>query len=104
VLQLEPAGYLGSLITYPLPLAIAAGVLLGATAPTLALILTALGVRIACKFAMDVATGVPVGRWWLIPARDVLSFGVFVASFTVNTVGWQGGRYRVGRDGVLSHP
>jgi ceramide glucosyltransferase len=104
VLQLEPAGYLGSLITYPLPLAIAAGVLLGATAPTLALILTALGVRIACKFAMDVATGVPVGRWWLIPARDVLSFGVFVASFTVNTVGWQGGRFRVGRDGVLSHP
>jgi ceramide glucosyltransferase len=43
------------------------------------------------------------GRWWMIPVRDCLSFGVFVTSFTVNTVGWQGRRFRVGRDGVLSH-
>jgi ceramide glucosyltransferase len=105
VRQLEPAGYFASLITYPLPLALAAGVLLAPMAPALALalILIALGVRIACKFAMDVTTGAPAGHWWLIPARDVLSFGVFVASFAVNTVGWQGGRFRVGRDGVLSH-
>ena len=103
VRQLEPAGYLGSLITHPLPLALAAGTLLGFSAAGIAVILTALGVRIACKFAMDAATGASAGRWWLIPARDVLSFGVFVASFTVNTVGWQGGRFRVGRDGVLSH-
>ena len=68
------------------------------------LILAILGVRIACKLAMDAATGAPAGRGWMIPARDVLSFGVFVASFAVNTVGWQGRRYRVGRDGVLSHP
>jgi ceramide glucosyltransferase len=103
VRQLEPAGYLGSLITHPLALALTAGALLGLSIAGLALILTALGVRIACKLAIDAATGAPVGRWWLIPARDVLSFGVFVASFTVNTVGWQGGRFRVGRDGVLSH-
>ena len=103
VRQLEPAGYLGSLITYPLPLALAAAALLGFPAPGVALILAALGVRIACKFAMDAVTGAAAGRWWLIPARDVLSFGVFVASFTVNTVGWQGGRFRVGRDGVLLH-
>jgi ceramide glucosyltransferase len=103
VRQLEPAGYLGSLITHPLPLALVAGALIGAPLPALTLILTALGVRIACKFAMDAVTGSPAGHWWLIPARDVLSFGVFVASFTVNTVGWQGGRFRVGRGGVLSH-
>lgn len=105
VRQLEPAGYLGSLITHPLPLALVAAALLAAPTPALALALisTAFGVRIACKFAMDAATGASAGHWWLIPARDVLSFGVFVASFTVNTVGWQGGRFRVGRDGVLSH-
>jgi ceramide glucosyltransferase len=103
VRQLEPAGYLGSLITHPLPLALVAGAMLGGPEPALALILTALGVRIACKLAMDMATGAQTGAWWLIPARDVLSFGVYVASFTVNTVGWQGGRFRVGRDGVLSH-
>lgn len=104
VRQLEPAGYAGSLITNPFPLALIAGALLGFSGPSLAMIFTALGVRVACKFAMDTATRSATGRWWLIPARDVLSFGVFIASFTVNTVGWQGRRFRVGRDGVLSHP
>ena len=104
VRQIDPAGYAGSLITYPLPLALLAAGLLGFSPLSLALILITLEVRTACKFAMDAATGASAGRWWMIPARDVLSFGVFIASFAVNTVGWQGRRFRVGRDGVLSHP
>ncbi len=103
VRQLDPGGYAGSVITYPLPLALIAGALLGFSLPAVCLIFISLGVRIACKFCIDAATGASAGRWWMIPARDVLSFGVFIASFTVNTVGWQGQRFRVGRDGVLSH-
>jgi ceramide glucosyltransferase len=104
VRQIDPAGYAGSVITNPFPLALIAGALLGFPPLGLGLIFTALGVRIACKFVMDRATGTSAGRWWMIPARDVLSFFVFVASLAVNTVGWQGRRFRVGRDGVLSHP
>jgi ceramide glucosyltransferase len=104
VRQIDPGGYAGSLITYPLPLALIAGALLGFSPPALGLIFAAFGVRIACKVYIDTATGARAGRWWLIPARDILSFGVFISSFTVNTVGWQGRRFRVGRDGVLSHP
>jgi ceramide glucosyltransferase len=103
VRQIDPAGYAGSLITYPLPLAMLAGALLGFTPQAGVLILIILEVRIACKLAMDAATGASAGRWWMIPARDILSFGVFIAGFAVNTVGWQGQRFRVGRDGVLSH-
>ncbi len=101
--QIDPKGYAGSLVTYPLPLAVAAALVLQGSPSAIGLFLLAAGVRIACKFAMDAATGAPVGRWWMIPARDLLSFGVFIASFTVDTVGWQGRRFKVGRDGVLSH-
>ncbi len=104
VRQIDPGGYAGSVITNPLPLALIAAALLGFSPWGLGLIFTTLGVRIACKFAMDRVTGTSAGRWWMIPARDVLSFCVFVASFAVNTVGWQGRRFRVGRNGVLSHP
>ena len=104
VRQIDPAGYAGSVITNPLPLAVIAGALLGFSPLGLGVILTSLGVRIACKFAMDWATGTSAGRWWMIPVRDALSLYVFVASFAVNTVGWQGRRFRVGRDGVLSIP
>lgn len=104
VRQIDPAGYAGSVITNPLPLALIASALLGFSPLGLGLIFITLGVRIGCKFAMDGATGTSAGRWWMIPARDVLSLCVFVASFAVNTVGWQGRRFRVGRDGVLSHP
>jgi ceramide glucosyltransferase len=103
VRQIDPAGYAGSVITHPLPLALIGAILLGLPTLALVLIFTIVGVRIAAKFFIDAATGVRAGSWWLIPARDVLSFGVFVASFAVNTVDWQGRRFRVGRDGVLIH-
>ena len=104
VRQIDPAGYVGSAITHPLPLAAIGAALLGLPPWALVLIFTIVGARIAAKFIVDAATGARAGPWWLIPARDVLSFGVFLASFTVNTVGWQGHRFRVERDGVLVLP
>ena len=104
VRQIDPAGHAGSLVTHPLPLALLSALFLGLTPPSTSLILTIIASRVVLKACVDAATGARVGSWWLIPFRDVLSFGVFVASFAVNTVGWQGRRFRVGRDGVLSHP
>ena len=99
---IDPAGHAGSVITHPLPFALIAAALLGVSPISLALIFTVLGVRIAAKFAIDGATGARAGPWWLLPLRDMLSFGVFVASFLGSTVDWQGRRFRVSRDGVLT--
>jgi ceramide glucosyltransferase len=103
VRQIDPAGYAGSLITYPAPLAAIGAVLTGFPDWSLGLLSVSLGVRILLKVCVDAATGSRAGPWWLMPLRDVLSFGVFLASFAVNTVGWQGRRFRVGPDGVLLH-
>jgi ceramide glucosyltransferase len=103
VRQIDPFGYAGSLITYPLPLALVALALLGPTQSMLGLVAMVLAMRIAFKFCIDAATGERAGSWWLIPFSDVLSFGVFIASFAVNSVGWHGTRFRVSREGALIH-
>jgi ceramide glucosyltransferase len=103
VRQIDPVGYAGSFVTYPFPLILIAAALLGPTPLVLALIAGTLAVRIAFKLVIDTITCAPAGRWWLIPAGDILSFGLFVASFAVNRVGWHGARFRVSREGALLH-
>ena len=53
--------------------------------------------------AEDVRAASPLARLrgWLGPARDLLAFAVYVASFFVDVVSWQGRRYKVGTDGTL---
>ena len=99
---IDPVGYAGSVVTHGFALSLVAGALLGYSPTALALIFAILGVRIAAKFVIDSAVGARGGPWWLLPARDVLSFGVFIASFAGSSVDWQGRRYRVDRDGVLT--
>jgi ceramide glucosyltransferase len=101
VRQIDPLGYAGSLITYPLPLILIAAALLGPSPLMLALIGSALAMRIAFKLCVDAATGASAGRWWLVPVSDILAFGLFIASFGVNSVGWHGNRFRVTREGAL---
>jgi ceramide glucosyltransferase len=103
VRQIDPFGYAGSVVTYPLPLALIGALLLGPSPDMLALVGMVLTMRIAFKLAIDVATGERAGAWWLVPVSDLLSFGVFVASFAVNSVGWRGARFRVSREGALIH-
>ena len=100
--RLAGAGHVGSVVTHPFVLSMIGAALLGGQTGAIGLIFAILGVRIACKFRIDAATGAESGPWWLLPLRDVLSFGVFLASFSGDTVEWQGQRYYVGRDGVLT--
>ena len=101
VFQINPAGYAGSLITYPLPLAIIAAALLGLAPLSIALVVLVLALRLGFRAAFDLATGASAGRWWWLPASDILAFGLFVASFGVKRVGWHGVRFRVSREGAL---
>jgi ceramide glucosyltransferase len=100
--RIARSGHVGSVVTHPLPLAVIGATLLGWAPASVGLVLVILGVRLLVKLRIDSATRVNTGPWWLIPLRDMLSFGVFLASFSGATVEWQGQRFRVGRDGVLT--
>ena len=103
VRRIDPPGYAGSGITHPLPLALIAAAALGFSPISISLVFAILVMRVGSKFRIDAITGSSAGPWWLVPASDMLSFIVFLASFLSNTVVWQGRRFRVGRDGVLSN-
>jgi ceramide glucosyltransferase len=103
VRQIDAAGHAGSVITHPLPLALIAAALFGFSPFSLTILGLAFAVRLWSKILIDRATGTAAGSWWLIPLRDVLSFCIYLGSFVVNTVDWQGRRFRVGQGGVFHH-
>jgi ceramide glucosyltransferase len=96
-----PAGFLGLVITQPVVLALAA-LTLGAQ-PLAAVVM--LGVALSCRGIMvrmvDRALALPATPLWLVPARDLLSFAVFVASFFIRRVAWRDRTFRIGPKGRL---
>lgn len=88
VRDLNFAGYVGLILTHPLPFALIAA----ATAfgwPSLALVATAVLVRIAAARAIDHMVGRTTAPRWLLPLRDLLSFAIFATSFFVRQVRWR---------------
>lgn len=100
VRRVEPAGHLGSLVTHPLPFALAALAL----EPTLlgaAILAAALAARLGVCLAGERAFGLKPHDYWLLPARDCLSFALFVASYLGRGVSWRGHRYEAAPGGAL---
>ena len=42
-----------------------------------------------------------VSEWWLVPVKDWLNAGIWLAAFTGNTIEWRGRRMRLQPDGTL---
>jgi ceramide glucosyltransferase len=97
-----PWGYLGSLITHPGALAVLAACLGGFGLLSLGGLAVALLARFAMVRATDRALGLEVSPLWLVPLRDLLSFGVFLASYFTRTVAWRDRNFRVDRQGKLT--
>ncbi len=97
----SPWGYLGKVIANPLPLALLGAWLSGFDAIGQACIVAALGCRLVLQLQVDHTLHVSTSRWWLGPARDLLAFAVYVASYFVDVVSWRGRRYKVRADGTL---
>jgi ceramide glucosyltransferase len=97
-----PAGFAGSVVTYPVPLALLAMALgvLPLSAP--AILCLALASRMVTARRLDRVLGVTPVALWLLPLRDLLSFTVFVASFLGRSVAWRDRRFRVGPSGRLT--
>jgi ceramide glucosyltransferase len=96
--SIDPLGYAGSILAHPLPWALIAALLgTGSTAflPAIAIALASIGCRMALLRQVERAYALPPQAYWLVPARDLLSFILFVVSFFGRDVSWKGHRYRM---------
>ena len=101
VYRIDPIGFVGSLLTHALPLALLAAVVSGGSATALSILGLAFLSRLIVKARMDRATGFASGPATLLPLRDLLSCAIFVATFFIDKVDWRGSQFRVTRDGKL---
>ncbi|QXQ05530.1 glycosyltransferase [Sphingosinicellaceae bacterium] len=99
--RLSPAGFAVGGWLNPVPVALLACLVGGFAPPTLAVMAAALLSRVAVAVRVDRFTGVPPGPLWMMPARDILSFGLFLASFLVQSVDWRGATLNVARNGRI---
>jgi ceramide glucosyltransferase len=106
-LSARPGGYTGLLFTQGTPASLAL-LLLSAHAPaavalpaaTLALrLVMAWYVAVRCLRDRDAARA-----FWLVPARDLFGFAVWLGAYFGRTVVWRGSRFRLGRGGRLLAP
>jgi ceramide glucosyltransferase len=99
----RPWGYVGLIFTHGLGWALINVLASGASTLSLGL----LGVSFLLRIALAVTVGAEVlgdsqvlPRLWLVPLRDVVAMGVWVAGFAGNTIVWRGERFRL-KDGRL---
>ena len=97
--SINPLGYCGTIISHPFPLALIGGLMGDSSGVLLAAL--ALACRAVLCLSVEHAFALERQPYWLIPARELLSFAVFVASFFGSTVSWRGFGYRVAADGSL---
>jgi ceramide glucosyltransferase len=98
VRMLDPAGYAGSIVTYPTAFALLA-VAAGAGWWVLA---AALLSRLALAARIDYIAGQRTAPLWWLPGRDLLSFGLYVGAFFARRVDWRGQRLHMADDGRMT--
>jgi ceramide glucosyltransferase len=96
-----PWGHAGSVVTHPVALALLGALAGGLDMPGLAVLAAALAGRVAFCRALGSRLDLPRVRTWLLPVRDLLSFGVFVTSFCGNRIAWRDQTFTLRRDGRL---
>ena len=97
----SPWGYAGLVTTHPLPFALLGTLLSARPLAGSVMIGAAIACRLVLQVQVDRTLGVRSNSEWLGPARDLLAFGVHLASFFVGVVSWRGHRYKVRADGTL---
>ncbi|HEY1611863.1 MAG TPA: bacteriohopanetetrol glucosamine biosynthesis glycosyltransferase HpnI [Paraburkholderia sp.] len=86
----DRSGHRGSVITYPLALALLAALLSGGAVWSWLLVAFALVARGVLKRQIDRITDEHAAGLWLLPISDIVSFAIFVASFFSGRVVWRG--------------
>jgi ceramide glucosyltransferase len=87
---LQPAGYAGMFLTFPIPLALLAFGLAPRRAPDALLVGAAVVGRIALQRVAARALGVPPAGVWMIPLRDAFGLAVWARGLSGHDVRWRG--------------
>jgi len=101
IFTVDQAGYIGSGLTHALPLALIGAALRGFDGLGVAAVLLALSCRLSLKYRLTRQFDLPDPGYALLFVRDILSFAIYLASFSSTKVAWRGQDFAVGRDGTL---
>ena len=100
--SVDGVGFALSIVTHPIPLALMGATVLGFSGVAMMVLLLALASRTVLLSSIDKSIGVKGGRRFLLPARDMLSFILFLTTFFVRSVRWRSRNFRVDSSGMLS--
>ena len=101
IFTVDPVGYIGSGLTHALPLALIGAALRGFDGLGVGAILCALACRLFLKYRLTRQFELPDPGYALLFVRDILSFAIYLATFSSTKVAWRGQDFAVGRDGTL---
>ena len=87
---LQPVGYAGMFLTFPVPLAFVAFALTERRAPAGLLLVAAVLARVALQRVAARALGVPPAEVWMIPLRDAFGLAVWARGLSGHNVRWRG--------------
>ncbi|MFN7935358.1 MAG: bacteriohopanetetrol glucosamine biosynthesis glycosyltransferase HpnI [Bryobacteraceae bacterium] len=97
----RPAGYVGQLFTYPLPLALLLVTWSPAWWPLLVCIAMLRMVSAWQTAVRIVHDPIVKSQPWLVPLQDVMSFCFWIAGFVGNTINWRGKVFYLRKDGTF---
>jgi ceramide glucosyltransferase len=98
----EPAGYFGSAVTHYVALALIGAAFAGFSAWSLIALAAICALRVGQAVIISRMLSVDQRVLWLLPARDLISFGVFIAGLFGERVEWRGHQLRVSNDGAIA--
>ena len=100
---LEPGGYAGLFLTFPITLALAYGLASRSTRRVFGALAAACILRVALAAAARRAFGVRASEaWWLIPARDLLGAAVWLTGLGSRPVQWADTVLAIEPDGTIA--
>jgi ceramide glucosyltransferase len=100
--SIDPLGHVGSALMHPLAIALIAVISSDGALWAWSIALVAMTARITLKFLSDRALQQAHRDLLLLPLWDMVSFGIFLASFWSSRVIWRGFSFNVDGDGLLS--
>ena len=97
----NPAGFTGTVFTHAIPLTLLSVLLTGCAPAAVAALGLAIASRLWLASRMNAWFSVsdPI---WLVPARDLLSFVIYVGALFTRRVEWRGARFHVSSAGAMA--